>query len=202
VDATELRPGLWRWTARHPDWRADAETGSPADWPPDVGCVAHRAPDALVFVDPLVPGDGRDEFWDWADGLVRAHGQRVVVLTTVRWHRRSRDEMVARYDASTSRARASLPQGVDLFAIAGAGERIVWLAEHRALVPGDLLLGDDAGGLRLCPPSWLEYMRGEAPATVRERMLPLLDLQAEMVLVSHGEPVLEGGPEALARALR
>jgi hypothetical protein len=202
VDATELRPGLWRWTAPHPNWRPDADPGSPADWPPDVGCVACRTPGALVFIDPLVPGGAEEEFWAWADGIVRDHGEPVVVLTTIRWHRRSRDELAARYGASTSRARAALPRGVELFAVAGAGERLVWLAEHRALVPGDLLLADPSGPLRLCPESWLDHLGGDALATVRERMAPLLDLPVEMVLVSHGEPVLEGGAEALAGALR
>ena len=37
----ELAPGLHRWTARHPEWEPGAEPGSPADWPPDVGCVVY-----------------------------------------------------------------------------------------------------------------------------------------------------------------
>lgn len=36
----------------------------------------------------------------------------------------------------------------------GVGEVVHWLPEPRPLVPGDRLLGDGAGGLRLCPPSW------------------------------------------------
>ncbi len=30
-----------------------------------------------------------------------------------------------------------------------------WLPEPRALVPGDLLIGDGEGGVRMCPESWL-----------------------------------------------
>jgi hypothetical protein len=33
----ELRPGLYRWTARHPAWVADADAESPGDWPAEVG---------------------------------------------------------------------------------------------------------------------------------------------------------------------
>jgi hypothetical protein len=36
---------------------------------------------------------------------------------------------------------------------------------------------------------------------LREALRPLLDLPVEMVLVSHGEPVLGGGREALAKSL-
>lgn len=197
----ELRPGLHRWTARHPDADPDPVSGSPADWGPDVGCVAYQARDALVLVDPLVPHD-RPELRDALDGLVRRHGRRVAILTTLGFHRRSRDELAARYDASTSRAWKTLPEGVETVRIEGAGETMVWLPEHRALVPGDRLLGADGGGLRLCPDSWLRYLpSGMRAPRLREALRPLLDLPVELVLASHGEPVLAGGRAAIARAL-
>jgi len=79
-----------------------------------------------------------------------------------------------------------------------------WLSGHRALVTGDRVMGARGGGLRLCPESWLGYLpRGSRPslAEVAERLRPLLDLPIELVLVSHGEPVLSGGRDALAQAL-
>jgi hypothetical protein len=197
----ELRPGLYRWTARHPDAEADPQPGSPADWGPDVGSVAYAAPDALVFVDPLVPPD-RADLRQELDELVRRHGKPVVVLTTLQFHRRSREELVARYDASTSRAKKSLPNGVETIQIRGAGETMVWLPEHRALIPGDRLLGGDRGGLRLCPESWLRYLPSKMSQTqLRQALRPVLDLQVDMVLVSHGQPLLSGGRKALERAL-
>jgi hypothetical protein len=196
-----LAPGLHRWTARHPDAEANSQADSPADWGPDVGSVAYAAPDALVLVDPLVPDD-RPELRDELDALVDKHGQRVAILTTLQFHRRSRDELAARYGASTSRAKKSLPRGVETIPIRGAGETIVWIPEHRALIPGDRLLGDDRGGLRLCPESWLRYLpSGMNQAGLGQSLRPLLDLPVEMVLVSHGEPVLTGGHDALARVL-
>ena len=197
----ELRPGLSRWTARHPDAEADPQPGSPADWGPDVGSVAYAAPDALVLVDPLVPPD-RSDLRQELDELVRRHGKPVVVLTTLRFHRRSREELVARYNASTSRAKKSLPNGVEAIQVRGAGETMVWLPEHRALIPGDRLLGGDRGGLRLCPESWLRYLPSKMSQTqLRQALRPVLDLQVDMVLVSHGQPVLSGGRKALERAL-
>jgi hypothetical protein len=198
---TELRPGLYRWTARHPDAEADPELGSPADWGPDVGSVAYAARDALVLIDPLVPA-GRADLQEELDAVVRRHGKPVVILTTLQFHRRSRDELAARYGASTSRAKKALPEGVETIQIHGAGETMVWLPEHRALIPGDRLLGGDRGGLRVCPESWLRYLPSKMnQAQLRKALRPLLDLPVETVLVSHGDPVLSGGREALAGAL-
>jgi glyoxylase-like metal-dependent hydrolase (beta-lactamase superfamily II) len=197
----ELRRGLYRWTARHPEAEPEPEPGSPADWGPDVGSVAYEAPDALVLVDPLVPEDRVDLQQD-LDELVRRHGQRVVILTTLQFHRRSRERLAARYGASTSRAKKTLPDGVETIQIRGAGETMVWIPEHRALIPGDRLLGGNRGGLRICPQSWLRYLPSKmSHAQLQEALRPLLDLPVEMVLVSHGEPVLRGGREAIARAL-
>jgi hypothetical protein len=197
----EVRPGLYRWEARHPDADPSPDPGSPADWGPDVGSVAYAAADAFVLVDPLVPEE-RDDLQRELDALVESHAQPVVILTTLAFHRRSRDRLANRYRASTSRAKRSLPSAFETIQIKGAGETMVWLPDHRALIPGDRLLGDDAGGVRLCPESWLRYLpSGMKHAELREALRPLLDFPVEMVLVSHGAPVLSGGREAIARAL-
>jgi hypothetical protein len=197
----ELRPGLYRWTARHPDAEADPQPGSPADWGPDVGSVAYAARDALALVDPLVPAD-RSDLARELDELVRSHSRPVVILTTLQFHRRSREELAARYGASTARAKKALPEGVETIQIRGAGETMVWLPEHCALIPGDRLLGGNRGALRLCPESWLRYLPSKMnQAQLRKALRPLLELPIEMVLVSHGEVVLSGGREALAKAL-
>jgi hypothetical protein len=198
---SELGRGLHRWTARHPDAEPEPEPGTPADWGPDVGCVAYRAPDALVLIDPLVPPD-RADLQEELDALVAQHGQRVAILTTLQFHRRSRDELATRFGASTSRAKKALPKGVETVPIRRAGETMVWLPEHGALIPGDRLLGDERGGLRLCPESWLGYLPSKiGHPELREALRPLLDLPVEMVLVSHGEPVLTDGRNALQQAL-
>ena len=197
----ELRPGLFRWTAIHPEAEPVATPGSPDDWGPDVASIAYQAPDALLLVDPLVPED-RADLQEELDALVRRHGRRVAIVTTLQFHRRSRERLAERYDATTSRAKKTLPRDVETVVIRGAGETMVWLPEPRALVPGDRLLGDDSGGVRLCPDSWLRYLpSGLRRAELREALRPLLDLPVELVLVSHGDPVLENGHDAIARAL-
>ena len=199
----ELQPQLHRWSAVHPDAESVPTVGSPDDWGPDVASIAYEAPDALLLVDPLVPEDRADVQAE-LDALVRRHGQPVTIVTMLQFHRRSRDELVERYGASTSRAKKHLPRDVETVVLQGAGETMVWLPKVRALIPGDRLLGDDErGGVRLCPDSWLRYLpSGMRQKELREALRPLLDLPVELVLVSHGEPVLEGGREAIARALK
>jgi len=197
----EIEQGLWRWTARHPEWRPNAAPDSAADWPQSVGCVLCDAADATVLIDPLVPPVEK-RLLGALDEHVSRRGRQVAVLTTIGFHRRSRDQLAERYGAATSRAKSNLPVGVESFPIRGAGETIFWLAEHRALVPGDRIIGAPGGRLRLCPESWLRYLpSGITLAALAETLRPLLDLEIERVLVSHGDPVLSDGRAALARAL-
>jgi glyoxylase-like metal-dependent hydrolase (beta-lactamase superfamily II) len=93
----------------------------------------------------------------------------------------------------------ALPEGVSAIGAPTPAELVWWLREARAVVPGDTILGDDRGGLALCPASWLDG--GGSVATLAAELRPLLDLPVERVLVSHGTPVLSGGRDALVRAL-
>jgi hypothetical protein len=126
-----------------------------------------------------------------------ADGRQVSILKTVRWHRRSGAELAKRYSSSPA-----APAGVEPLEIAGAGETMFWIPEHRALVSGDRLLGDRPPGVRMCPPSWLRYLDGFTREDLRQALHDrLLDLPVEMLLVSHGRPVVRDGRAALDRAL-
>jgi hypothetical protein len=185
----EIAPGLWRWSAVHPEWEA-SPAGSPGDWEPAVGSVAYDAAGTIVLIDPLVT-DG----WDELDALVA--GRPVAVLRTLHWHERSIPDAAARYNASREP-----PASVEAYDVGGAGETMYWLPAPRALVPGDRLVGDGAGGLRLCHESWLRYLDPRPTLDeVREALRPLLGLPVERVLVSHGEPVLADGHAAIENAL-
>jgi hypothetical protein len=163
---------------------------------------ALRAAGATVLIDPLVPAESEGQFLTRLDRRVRARGLPVAVITTIGFHRRSRDRLAERYGAITSRARRSLPAEVVPYPIRGAGETVFWLAEHRTLVPGDRIVGAPEGGLRMCPESWLGYLpSGFGIEELRQRLRPLLELPIENVLVSHGDPVLGAGHGALADAL-
>ena len=186
----ELAPGLWRWTAPHPDW-TDGD-----DWEQEVGCVYYEAPDATVLIDPLVPtGAERDRFYEALDRDVERRGRPLAIVLTCEWHGRSSQELAERYGAAGEARR-----GLEAHELPEIEERIWWLPEHGALVPGDVLLGDGAGGVRVCPDSWL----GEraTPESIRADLRRLLEFPVERILVSHGEPVVEHGMAALERALR
>jgi hypothetical protein len=199
MPATEIVPGLWRWTARHPYWIPRAAPGSAEDWEETVASVLYELPDAVALIDPLVPTERRAQFLRWLDE--RTASRPVGILTTTRWHRRDREELAERYRASTSpRAWNAVLAGVEPRPLRGAGETLYWLPGVAALVCGDRLIGARDGGLRLCPESWLAGAQVDRPG-LAHIMRPLLDLPIERVLVSHGEPVLRDGRAALARAL-
>lgn len=207
MDVAEIAPGLWRWTGYHEEWKEG------------VGCVYVETADGVVLIDPLVPPENSEHFRRALDRDVARAGGDVHVLVTVFWHTRSAAAMVERYGArvwAPARGKAAvarragavsdpfgpadlLPGGIEAFRTARAAEVVYWIPAHRALVPGDVLLGDGAGGVRMCPESWLP--KGLTHAELAESLRPLLELPVERVLVSHGEPVLEDGRAALAAAL-
>ncbi|MBA2461378.1 MAG: hypothetical protein H0V45_06390 [Actinobacteria bacterium] len=153
----------------------------------------YEAPAAVVLIDPLVPPE-RDEFFRALDRDRERVGRPLALLLTVPWHERSAGELAKRYGV----AAGDPPQGVVALPFPVVEETIYWLPEHRALVPGDTLFGTGQGGLVVCPDTWLE---GDTPARLRRSLRSLLDLPVELVLVSHGEPVLKNGRAALAEAL-
>jgi glyoxylase-like metal-dependent hydrolase (beta-lactamase superfamily II) len=199
MEVERLADGLWRWTTEHPAWVPDD------DWGPVVACVYHETPDAAALVDPLVPEDEgeRERFFRALDADVARLGLPVVTLTTCRWHVRSAAVIAARYDARTigpgEVATATLPIGVRAMPVPAADEVVWWLEAAQTLVPGDTLLGGGAGGLRVCPASWLDD--GGPLAELVDQLRPLLALPVERVLSSHGDPVRSDGHAALALAL-
>lgn len=193
VKVNEIAAGLWRWTAPHPGWKPNPEPESPADWQREVGCVYYESSAAVVLIDPLLPPE-RETFFEALDRDVERLGLPVTILLTVSWHERSAVELAARYGAGRT-----APAGVVELGVPSAEETVYWLPEPRALVVGDVLVGDGRGGVRVCPGSWLP--EGTGLAEVRAELDPLLDLPLERILVSHGKPVLADSRAALAAAL-
>ena len=199
MDVQELRPGLWRWTAPHPEWE-HAET-----WGPEVASVYAELPEAVVVIDPLIPADEDERFWSALDRDVERLALPVYVLLTVHWHERSVAEILERYHATLWRPeqKGELPDGVNPEIVRGSDwvEALFYLEPQRALVAGDLLIGAN-GGVEL-PVTWFpkgeqEWVESTLKPELHER---LAGLPVELVLVSHGEPVLTDGRAALDRAL-
>jgi hypothetical protein len=200
----ELRPGLRAWTTYHEEWEQPVRS------------FAIVTPERLALIDPLLAGDQWDE-------LDATRGERALdVLLTIHWHVRSVAAIAERHPGATvwaySRGRGSivddgvtvdrtfepgedLPGGLVAIHAAPRTEVVYWDAPHAALIAGDVLLGDGelGDGLHLCPDSWLHDPDG--PAQLRATLRPVLDLPVEVVLPSHGEPVLADGAEALRAAI-
>ena len=207
----ELAGGLWRWTARHPEWH-------PGTWGAEVGCYALVGPGRTVLIDPLAPA-GDDEFWPRLDGIVS--GDAVVVIT-IPYHVRSAEAVCARYPGTTvwghrnaakrlvdrsifrELAPGAEPAGVRAFAIGRPrrSEMPVLVESHAALAFGDAVIGLPTG-LRIWSTEPVDERRRRWYA---DRFVPtvepLLAEEFDRVLVTHGPPVTSGGRDALAEALR
>jgi hypothetical protein len=215
---TEVSAGLWRWTARHPEWH-------PGDFGAEVACFAMRVRDSqTLLVDPLLSGE-EDAVTALLDDLA-ASGGTVHVFITIPYHVRSTREIVERYGPDRVRvwgerraARrlepdvtveptepgADLPFGGRCFSIGKPrrSELPLWIEDHAALAFGDALVSTPEDELRMWTFDKLDERR---LAFYRDRfaptLAPLLDLPVERVLVTHGEPVLVDAATALRRAVQ
>jgi hypothetical protein len=153
-----------------------------------------------------VPEDEEERFWAALDRDVeRNAGRPLHVLLTVHWHERSVAAVLDRYHARLWRPedRGELPKGVRAETVHGSDwvEALFFLESHRALVAGDLLIGR-GGGVEL-PLDWFpkherEWAENELKPELLRRLEPL---PIELVLVSHGDPVLAHGADAVRAAL-
>jgi hypothetical protein len=207
----QLADGLWRWTARHPEWH-------PGEFGAEVASYALRDGGDTILIDPLLP-DGDVSV---LDGLVTG---TLRVLITIPYHVRSAELIWRHYAADHETTIWGHPAAANRLSdrsafrpivtgepLAGgvAGHAIgsprrfetpLHLPRQRALAFGDAIVAVD-GELRV----WLE-----APLTARrvdwyrQRFLPtlqpLLALDFDRVLVTHGPPVLSDGRRALGTAL-
>jgi len=191
MDVQQLADGLWRWTAPHPNAADWPQFGPPV--PPEVGCVYYEAPDAVVLFDPLLPPGEDEEFLAHLDRDVERLGLPVSILLTAAWHERSAAILRERYQATDR-----IPGSVDPYAIEGAPEEQLayFIRPHRALVVAEVFVGDGRGGLALSPSPALE----DRDALARSLRV-IAELPVELVLVSHGEPVLEDAKARMADAL-
>lgn len=210
----ELTEGLWRWTARHPEWH-------PGEFGAEVASFAAQAGDDTLLIDPLLPPEP-DEVLRTIDGAL---GDRLAILITIPYHVRSAEQLWRRYrgDAETTihghpaaakrlddrsafreiEPGALLPGGVTAHAIGKPRryETPLHLPSHDALVFGDAVAEVDG---RLVV--WTsKKVDAKVERFHRERfnptLEPLLELDFDSVLVTHGEPLLSGGKRALRRAL-
>jgi hypothetical protein len=217
----ELAPGIYRWTAPHPEWRPKSE---------EVESYALVAGEALLLVDPLLPLDADEQHSPLlaALELLVAAAARVELLVTVPYHTRSTETLYERYAPERptriwghalvrKRLRPKTPLEVVPMGAAGTAapiaggaaeaytigrprrsEHPVYVPELRAAVFGDAVVGAQ-GGLRF----W--YLSSTDDAWYRDVFAPTLSPMAERplehVLVTHGPPVVGDGQRQLAVCL-
>jgi hypothetical protein len=212
----EIAKGLWRWTARHPEWH-------PGEFGAEVASFAAQTGDGtLLLIDPLLPPDPTSVLAVLDENVAK----RVAILITIPYHVRSSEELWQRYgkEAETTihghKAAAKrlekrsafreiepgtpLPGGVTAHTI-GKPRRFetpLHVPSHEALVFGDAVVEVD-GALKI----WAtDRVDAKVRRFYRERfnptLEPLLELPFDAVLVTHGRPLLDGGKEALRTALQ
>jgi glyoxylase-like metal-dependent hydrolase (beta-lactamase superfamily II) len=214
AEPQQLAEGLWRWTARHPEWH-------PGDFGSEVASFALEAGDDTILIDPLLPPEPDAVFELIADRL----GARLSILISVPYHVRSSEDIRRRFrkraettiwghPACRKRLQEQdgfreiepgdeLPAGVSAHPIGKPRrhEMPLFVPSHKALVFGDALAEVD-GELRV----WSDRkVDADVSRFYRERFNPtleaLLELDFDRVLVTHGQPVMTDGRAELERAL-
>jgi hypothetical protein len=192
----QLADGLWYWTARHPEWHPNTPFGR------EVGCYLAHEGGRTILIDPLHTHD----LGDHIDG-------DVVVAVTLTYHVRDAAEVVRRYGGVVSGhpdVQKRLPDDIPFDPDAGlrwhtlraSKETPLELPGLGALAFGDRIVGVE-GGLRF----WMQREpTDERRAWFRRvgvpRLAPLLEIDFDRALVTHGDPVMEGAHQALEHALR
>jgi glyoxylase-like metal-dependent hydrolase (beta-lactamase superfamily II) len=206
----ELRPGLWHWQARHPDWSPDEP------WDQSVSSYAIDDGERLLLFDPLAPPSDIEDL-----GAER----KTVIVLTCPWHERDAESLVRRLgapvyapppdsaedlmqkfgitaeqagdgspdlvwlragDVGEWRSYASgdrLPVGIEAFAGREHNDMVLWIESLSTIISGDSLV-DFGNGLQVN--GWLRA--GVTREQVVTRLRPLLERPVEHVLLTHGAP--------------
>ena len=215
----ELAPGIYRWTAPHPEWRSSVE---------EVVSYALVDGEALALVDPLLPSQDdarRAPLLADIDEMI-GEARRLELLVTIPYHTRSAETLYERYSRtvptliwghagvkkrltrlaplevipqSAAGEAAEIADGAVLAYTIGKPRRSeypLYFPGLRAVVFGDAVVGAQ-GGLRFWnqgSSTGADWYRDVFAPTVGA----LAERDVEHVLVTHGPPVI-GGRAASAR---
>lgn len=191
----ELSPGLWHWTARHE--RIRAEVGS------------HYLAAERVLIDPMVPAQGL--------GWFSEHGAPEHILLTNRHHDRDSWRLREEFGCTVHCIRNGvyeldgrgpvepfdfgdeLPGGVLVHEVDAISpdETALHIPGYRALACADgVVQSIAADGLRFVPDALMDDPE-DTKRGLRAAYTRLLDLDFDILLLAHGEPIVGGANEAL-----
>jgi hypothetical protein len=206
----QLADGIWRWTARHPEWH-------PGRWGAEVASYALAGSGRTVLIDPLAP-EGDEEFWTRLDGVVAGP---VIVLITIGYHVRSAEAVCGRYPGAAvwghrnagerladrsgfhELAPGATPPGVRAYHI-GRPRRTelpVLVESHAALAFGDAIVGTGDGLRMWCNDRLDERRRRFYAERFGPSVAPIAEEPFDHVLVTHGPAVVEDGKRAPRAAI-
>ncbi|HEX4672473.1 MAG TPA: MBL fold metallo-hydrolase [Solirubrobacteraceae bacterium] len=193
----EIAPGLWHWTARHD------HIGSKVS--------SYYLLSEGVLIDPMIPAEGIEWFEE--------NGTPEHVLLTNRHHDRHSWRLRDAFGCSVHCIRNGvheldgrgpvepfdfgdeLPGGVvvhEVDAIA-PDETALHITGHGALACGDGVVGGASSGeLRFVSDSLMDAPE-DTKRGLRQAYQRLLDLDFDVLLLAHGQPVVTGGKEALRK---
>jgi hypothetical protein len=191
----EIAPGLWHWSARHDHIDSDVSS---------YYLLAER-----VLIDAMVPTEGLEWFSE--------HGPPEHVLASNRHHDRDAwrfreqfgcqvhcisnglHELAGRGPVEPFEFGDELPGGVMAHAVDAIcpDETALHIPAHRALACADGVVrwaGNDE--LSFVPDRFMDEP-AQTKASLRGAYKRLLELDFELLLLAHGEPLTSGGKEAL-----
>ncbi len=213
----QIAPGLWHWSAPHPDWSPwNPEKRTGFGWSREVGCVRYETREELVLIDPLTPPPCtavQQLFWHTLDNAVRHRQQPVTILLSTDWHDRSAQAVYDRYSGEcgasiwiheampqqelgckptrTFREGDTLPATVQVYVLTSPHPEVLfYLPPARALVVADALWGTPDGRI------WI----GSHEFCM---LLPKLlkTLLIDTLLLSHAAPIISYAHEVLAKVV-
>jgi hypothetical protein len=191
----EIAPGLWHWTAPHE--RIGTEVSS------------YYLLDERVLIDPMLPRGGLEWF--------RAHGEPEHVLMSNRHHDRDAWELRDAFGCRVHCVRAGLAElegrgPVDAFDFGDdlpggvvahevdaicPDETALHIPAHRALACADGVVRRRSEDELAFVPDELMDEPEHTKAALKRAYRGLLDLDFELLLLAHGEPVTSAGKDAL-----
>jgi len=192
----EIVPGLWHWSAVHPNIKIPVHS--------------YYLEPERILIDPIAPEDGLDWFAE--------HGPPTDVLLSNRHHIRSSADFSERFGAAVHCSRKGLhefsredevtpfdpgdrlPGGVVVHEVGAIcpDESALYIPARRALALADGAVRWEPGGPLTFVP---DHLMDDPEATkegLRASYRRLGELDFEHLLLAHGEPFVGNGREALA----
>ena len=191
----EIAPGLWHWRSPHPRIHIDVSS--------------YYLEPERVLLDPMIPPEGVE----W----LGEHGPPQHLVLTNRHHDRDawqiRDafgstlhcirnglhEVVGRGPVEPFDFGDELPGGLVVYEVGSIcpDETALHIPAHRALACADgVIRARDGGGLAFVPDSLMDEPE-ETKQGLKEAYRRLLDLDFDVLLLAHGDPVVGGARDEL-----